>query len=64
MDKKVVVELDGHNYHKTKEQRTNDAERQRYLQKNGFTVVRFTGSEINKDVNGCVSEVLDILDKK
>ncbi|MGQ4876888.1 MAG: DUF559 domain-containing protein, partial [Promethearchaeia archaeon] len=64
MDKKVVVELDGHNYHKTKEQRTYDAERQRYLQKNGFTVVRFTGSEINKDVNGCVSELLDILDKK
>ncbi len=63
-DKKVVVELDGHSYHKTKEQRQNDAERQRHLQKEGYTVIRFTGSEINKDLSGCISEVLDILDKK
>ncbi len=64
IDKRVVVELDGHEYHKSKEQRTNDAERQRFLQKKGYTVIRFTGNEINKDVNGCVSEVLDILEEK
>jgi len=63
-DKKVVVELDGHDYHKTKKQRQNDAKRQRKLQKQGYTVVRFTGNEINNDVSGCISEVLDILEKK
>jgi very-short-patch-repair endonuclease len=63
-DKKVVVELDGHEYHKTKNQRTGDAERQRYLQKNGYKVVRFTGTEIHKDVGGCVTEVMELLENK
>lgn len=63
-DKKIAIELDGHDYHKTKEQRTNDAERSRYLQKNGWRVVRFTGSEIHRDINKCISDVLDITEDK
>jgi very-short-patch-repair endonuclease len=58
---KVAIELDGHEYHKTKEQRTKDAQRERYLQKHGWQVIRFTGSEIYRDVNRCVQDVLDII---
>jgi very-short-patch-repair endonuclease len=62
-DKRIAIELDGHDYHKTKEQRTNDAQRERYLQENGWTVIRFTGSEVYKDASGCVDQVLRILER-
>lgn len=57
-DRKVLVELDGHDYHKTKDQRTKDARRDRYLQENGWQVIRFTGSEIYRDTGACVEQVL------
>jgi len=55
--KKIVIELYGYKYHRTKEKLTKDAERERYLQRLGYQVVRFTGSEIYKDVQKCVNEV-------
>ena len=60
-DKKIVIELDGHEYHKTKWQRTNDARRERYLQKKGYYVIRFTGNEIYYNVEECVKDVFDII---
>jgi very-short-patch-repair endonuclease len=63
-DYRTVIELDGHEYHKTKEQRTHDAKRERYLQENGWEVIRFTGSEIYKDTAGCVKQVVRILGRK
>lgn len=54
----IVIEIDGHDYHKTKEQRTRDAKRERYLESKGFRVVRFTGSEIYKDTEKCIDELL------
>lgn len=64
LDKACVIELDGHEYHKTKEQRTKDAHRERYLEKNGYQVIRFTGSEIFKNVEQCVKETIQILSVK
>jgi very-short-patch-repair endonuclease len=58
--KMVCIELDGHEYHKTKRQRTHDARRDRYLQSNGWRVFRFTGTEVHKDVHKCVTEVMSI----
>jgi len=54
---KLAVELDGHDYHKTKEQRTHDAKRDRALGADGWSVLRFTGSEVFRDPAQCVSEV-------
>jgi very-short-patch-repair endonuclease len=62
--KRLVIELDGHDYHKTKEQRTNDASRQRKLQSLGYSVIRFTGTEIFKDAALCVEQTLVILSKR
>jgi very-short-patch-repair endonuclease len=56
-DKKVAIELDGHDYHKTKKQRTYDAERERNIELLGWKVIRFTGSEVYKDVDYCVEQV-------
>jgi len=59
-DARLIVELDGHAYHSTPEQLENDAIRQRYLTRAGYTVIRFTGREINRDVKYCVDEVRTI----
>jgi very-short-patch-repair endonuclease len=59
--RKVVIELYGFRYHRTKEKLTSDAERERDLQGRGYQVIRFTGSEITKDVDRCVNDVLAII---
>lgn len=57
----VALELDGHDFHKTKEQRSKDAARDRALQKRGFRVVRFTGSQVHQSVDECIKELRDVL---
>lgn len=56
-DEKIAIELDGHDSHKTKEQRTHDAQRERYLQSNGWKLIRFTGSEIYNNLNSCLADL-------
>lgn len=62
LDKNIAIEIDGHDYHKTKEQRTNDAERERNLELLGWKVIRFTGSEIFKDTEGCVNQANKLIE--
>lgn len=59
--KNLVIELDGHEYHKSREHRTNDAIKERYLESQGYRVIRFTGTEIYRDCRKCVQEVIDFL---
>ena len=56
------IECDGYNFHqKTKEQVEYDNQRQRDLQNEGFEIIRFSGSEIWKDVQKCVDEIQSII---
>jgi len=56
---KVVVECDGHEYHdRTKEQAAHDRKRDRYMQMDGWMVLRFTGAEIHADAVACAEDVL------
>lgn len=58
----VAVECDGHAFHeKTKEQAASDKKRDRAIVTAGFPVLRFTGSEIYRDVVGCAEQVKDTL---
>lgn len=58
----LAIECDGHNYHnKTKDQARHDRKRDRWLQKHGWQVVRFTGSEIHEDAHACAEEVGDLI---
>lgn len=57
-DLRIAIELDGHDYHKTKEQRGRDAQRDRALQTEGWRVLRFTGSEVHADPRRCIEEVV------
>ncbi len=56
-----VVECDGHEAHASREQRTADAQRDRFLTEQGHRVLRFTGSEIWRNPAQCASEALRIL---
>jgi very-short-patch-repair endonuclease len=56
-DKRIAIELDGHEYHKTKYQRTHDAKRDRWLYGQGWHVLRFTGTEIHQNLDRCINEI-------
>ncbi|AVF65941.1 endonuclease domain-containing protein [Vibrio alginolyticus] len=59
-DARLIIELDGHDYHSSKEQLEKDAIRQRYLSRAGYTVIRFTGREVVRNPKACVDEVREI----
>lgn len=60
--KMFAIECDGHEFHeKTKEQVTHDKARERELTASGYTVIRFSGSEIYNDPFKCASEVFEII---
>jgi very-short-patch-repair endonuclease len=57
----IAIECDGHDFHeKTKQQARADKQRERALIKAGYTVVRFTGSEIYADPHKCADEIYDV----
>ncbi len=59
-DLKIAIEADGHNYHeRTKTQAARDRSRDRALTLAGWTVLRFTGSEIWRDPQACAQQVYD-----
>ena len=65
-DKRIAIEIDGHEYHKTKEQRTHDSQREREIKlvlPANWTVIRFTGSEIFQNATLFVDEVLQFISK-
>ena len=59
---RFAVECDGHDFHeKTKEQAARDKKRDRALSAQGYTVIRFTGSEVYAAPWRCAKEVFDLL---
>ena len=60
---KIAIELDGHEFHeKNKKQVAHDKQRERKLIAKGFTVLRFSGSEIFNNPRRCINEVADYID--
>lgn len=56
----LAVECDGHEFHeRTRQQATYDKTRDRELLRCGVPTVRFTGTEIHRDANGCARELAD-----
>lgn len=52
----IIIEADGHEWHKARF--TQDKQRDRAFQRDGFTVMRFSGTEIWADPLGCAEEAL------
>lgn len=59
--KAVVVELDGHEGHKTKDQRVEDAKRELWFQQKGLSVLRWTGTQVAADAGACVEQLMVVL---
>ena len=63
--KNFIVEVDGHEFHqKTKEQVEHDNERERALQKAGYEVIRFSGTEVYHKAYRCACDVKRIIMSK
>ncbi len=61
-NKSFIIECDGHEFHqKTKEQVERDNTRMRDLQKQGYEVIRFSGTEIWHRPHKCASDILNII---
>lgn len=60
-DRKIGVELDGYAYHSSPEAFTRDRARQRNIERAGWRIIRFSGSEINTDVTTCVKQAADLV---
>lgn len=58
----LLVECDGHDFHeRTKEQAARDRQKDRAAQEAGFTILRFTGSEIYRDPTACCIQIINCL---
>jgi hypothetical protein len=61
---RLVVEVDGHEFHeKTKDQASRDRDRDRKLMLAGCPVIRFTGSDVFNDPEGCAEQIDDQLNE-
>jgi len=54
----LLVECDGKDFHSTSEQQANDLLKDAAASNAGIRLIRFTGSEINRDADGCVKYAL------
>lgn len=57
---RVVVEVDGHDFHSTKEQLAADHERDIELLRLGVPTIRFTGSQVYADPCACFERAIGI----
>ena len=61
INKKLIIEVDG-GYHFEGEQPEMDAERTRWLNEIGYTVLRFTNEEVLHDIDNVLEEISDALE--
>ena len=59
--KKVVIELDG-GQHNEPENVLLDEERTKFIENQGYKVIRFWNSDINKNISGVYDKLLEIID--
>lgn len=60
----LIVECDGYAYHHTKEDRERDTSRDANFALLGWHVIRFTGTQINKDALACALKAKHIYEQR
>ena len=58
---KIALECDGKNFHTSPIDKARDRRKDAYLHSNGWVVIRFTGSRINKDLNGILNHINNVI---
>jgi len=61
---KIAIECDGEAWHSSPEARKKDGFKNFILGKEGWKVLRFSGSEIEEDTAKCVNKILKIKGEK
>lgn len=61
---KVAIECDGKAYHSSPTQKAHDRRKDRYLKAQGWTVLRFSGSRIHRNLPGVVKKISEVLTKR
>jgi len=54
---KVAIECDGEKWHSSKRARKKDRFKDYMLKREGWTIYRFTGSEIMSDISECIDKI-------
>jgi len=58
--KKLIIELNG-GYHRQDMRKIDDQQRLSFLKKEGYSVLSFWNSEIDKDINNVLEKILNAL---
>lgn len=61
---KLAIEIDGKKYHSEHQRIYKDQPRQRTLEAQGWTVIRFEAAEVYQDTRSCLRRTLKWLDLK
>lgn len=56
LEKRLIVEIDGV-YHNDEEQKIFDKGREAWLQEQGFTMIRFTNEQVNKNLDTVIKDI-------
>jgi len=59
----VLVECDGKDFHSSEEQRAHDARKDAAAALRGYRTIRFAGSQIHADADGCADRVFEIVSR-
>lgn len=60
-ESRTVIELDGQDTHSSPDDRENDYVRSRYIQREGYSIIRFTGREVTRNPSRCMDELKQAL---
>lgn len=63
LEKPLVIEIDGKDYHSSNEQMNYDYERENNLKLAGYDVIRFTGSQVYRNSRRCIKQVFEYIEK-
>lgn len=55
----LLIECDGKDFHSSSEQRAHDLKKDAAAMDRGFLTMRFTGSQIFRDADGCAQKIFD-----
>ena len=59
----IIIELDGFDYHSSKNQMNYDYKRENELKLSGYNVIRFTGSQVYNEPFKCIETVCDFINQ-
>lgn len=61
LEKKLVIEIDG-GHHNEPEQIHKDLIRQKFIESQGYKVLRFWNNEIYENLDGVIEKILDSIE--